>query len=159
MSRAYAIVLLSAFVALGAHAATPQATPGHAAIAPQDIAWGDAPASLPAGAQSAVLYGDPSKEGLFAFRVKFPKGYRLPPHSHPRPEVVTVISGSFGIGLGDTLDESKAKKVPAGGLFSVEPGMAHFGIIDEETVVQINSVGPWGINYINPKDDPRQKTQ
>jgi hypothetical protein len=35
--------------------------------------------------------------------------------------------------------------------------MAHYAFTDEETVVQINSTGPWGINYVNPKDDPDRK--
>jgi quercetin dioxygenase-like cupin family protein len=104
-----------------------------------------------------VLYGDPSKEGLFAIRLKLPKGYRVPPHTHPQPEIVTVISGVFHIGMGDTADDSKAKALPAGSFIAIEPGMAHFAFFDEETVIQTNSKGPWGITYVNPKDDPRKQ--
>jgi hypothetical protein len=67
-----------------------QETGEHKVISPQDIKWGPAPPSLPAGAQAAVLYGDPGKEGLFAFRLKVPKGYHIAPHTHPKPEIVTV---------------------------------------------------------------------
>ena len=107
----------------------------------------------------AVLYGDPSKDGPFAMRLKMPKGYAIPPHSHPKPEIVTVILGTFQIGMGDAADKSKVTALPAGGFFGFPPGMTHFAFIDEDTVVQINSNGPWGLTYVNPKDDPRQKTQ
>jgi quercetin dioxygenase-like cupin family protein len=159
MKGAYTVLLLSTFVIASAGAASSAGTQTQDALAPDEITWSAGPPSLPAGAQSAVLYGDPSKEGVFALRIKFPKGYRIPPHTHPRPEVVTVISGSFAIGMGETLDASEAKKLPAGGFFAIEPGMAHYGIVDEGAVVQINSSGPWAIKYVNPDDDPRQKTQ
>jgi hypothetical protein len=64
----------------------------------QEIKWGPAPPSIPSGAQAAVLHGDPGKEGLFSLRLKLPKGYALPPHTHPKPEIVTVISGTFRLG-------------------------------------------------------------
>jgi quercetin dioxygenase-like cupin family protein len=70
----------------------------HTVIAADAIEWKAAPPSLPAGAQAAVLYGDPAKEGLFAMRLKLPKGYHIPPHTHPKPEVVTVISGTARLG-------------------------------------------------------------
>jgi hypothetical protein len=70
-----------------------------------------------------------------------------------------VISGTFTLGMGEVADRNNAKPLPAGSFFAFAPGMAHYAFTDEETVVQINSTGPWGINYVNPKDDPRQKTQ
>ena len=131
----------------------------HKILTPQDVKWSPAPPSVPKGAEVAVLYGDPAKDGLFAMRLKFPKGYAIPPHSHPKPEVVTVISGNFRIGMGDTADPAKAKALPPGSFFAFEPGMNHFAVADDESVVQINSTGPWGVTYVNAKDDPRQKTQ
>lgn len=135
------------------------ADPHQSVVAPKDIKWAPGPASIPKGAEAAVLFGDPSKEGPFAMRLKMPKGYRIAPHSHPKPEVVTVISGTFRIGMGDTADPGKAQALPAGGFFAFPPGMTHFASVDEETVVQVNSTGPWSINYVNPKDDPRKQTQ
>lgn len=132
---------------------------GSKLVTPEEIQWGAAPASLPAGAQAAVLFGDPSKEGLFALRLKLPKGYAIPPHSHPKPEVVTVISGTFRLGMGETSHSAQAKALPAGSLFAMPPGMVHFASTDEDTIVQLNSVGPWSLTYVNPKDDPRQKSQ
>ena len=132
---------------------------GHTTVAPQEIKWGPAPAVLPAGAEAAVLFGDPSKEGLFALRLKLPEGYSVPPHTHPVDEVVTVISGTFSLGMGETADQSKAQALPAGSFFALPPGTAHYVFIDEETVIQISTISPWGLTYINPEDDPRPKSQ
>jgi quercetin dioxygenase-like cupin family protein len=131
----------------------------HTIVPPQEIKWGPAPAVLPPGAEAAVLFGDPSEEGLFVLRLKFPAGYRVAPHTHPVDEVITVISGTFSMGMGETADQGKAQPLPAGSFFALPPGTAHYVFIDEETVVQISTVGPWGLTYINPKDDPREKTQ
>ena len=121
---------------------------------PQDIKWSPAPPSLPAGAEVALLYGDATKEGLFALRIKVPKGYRVPPHTHPRPEIATVLSGTVRLGM-----EDKDHVFPAGSFYATPPGMVHHFVADEDAVVQVNSTGPWGINYVNRQDDPRQKSQ
>src|SRR5262245_44325955 len=131
----------------------------HTILTPDEVKWGPAPPSIPKGAQAAAIYGDPSKDSLFALRLKMPKGYHIPPHTHPKPEVVTVISGTFRLGMGKTADQSKGQALTAGSFFALEPGMEHFAYADEDTVVQLNSTGPWGLTYVNPKDDPRQKTQ
>ena len=154
----------SALTAVAAFAGVASTAPAemmgdHTVVAPQEIKWGPAPAVLPAGAEAAVLFGDPSKEGLFVLRLKFPAGYSVAPHSHPVDEVVTVISGTFYEGMGETADRRKAQPLPAGSFFARPPGTAHYVFVEEETVVQISTVGPWGLTYINPKDDPRQNTQ
>jgi quercetin dioxygenase-like cupin family protein len=146
-------------LASAASTATAQTADAHKIVSPQEIKWGPAPASLPPGAELAVLYGDPSKEGVFAMRLKAAKGYYIPPHTHPRPEINTVISGTVRLGMGETADHSKAQPLPAGSFFALSPGMAHSVFFDEDTVVQVNTSGPWGINYVNPKDDPRQHSQ
>jgi quercetin dioxygenase-like cupin family protein len=102
--------------------------------------------------------GIASKEGLFALRLKLPKGYHIPPHTHPKPEVVTILSGTLRLGEGSTADQSKANPLPTGSFFVMSPGMQHYVYADEETVLQLNSNGPWGLTYVNEKDDPR-KTQ
>jgi quercetin dioxygenase-like cupin family protein len=130
----------------------------HTMLSANDIKWGPAPKMLPAGAQAAVLFGDPTKEGLFALRLKFPGGYAIPPHTHPVNEVVTVISGTGNLGMGEKADRSATMALPAGSFFALPPGTAHFLFVDEETVVQITTNGPWGLKYINPADDPT-KTQ
>ena len=123
----------------------------------KEIKWQDGPASLPKGAQIAVLEGNPNKEGPFVFRVKVPDGYRIPPHTHPKTERVTVISGTFNIGMGDKFDEKKLKLMPAGTYGFWEAGMKHFVSIKGETVVQFHGMGPWSIQYVNPADDPRNE--
>ena len=114
---------------------------------------------LPTGAQAAVLFGDPTKKGLFALRLKVPAGYAVPPHTHPADEVVTVISGTFNLGMGKTADRGATKALPAGSFVALPPGTPHYVYTDEETVIQINTNGPWGLKYVNPADDPRKKTQ
>lgn len=121
------------------------------------IEWKQGPPSLPPGAKMAVLEGDPSKEGPFVFRVKVPDGYRIPVHTHPKTERVTVISGTFNIGMGDKFDATKTKAMPAGTYGHWETGMKHFVWIKGETVVQFHGIGPWKIEYVNPADDPRNQ--
>lgn len=152
--------LIAALSLAGVASKAPAGTmEGHTIVSPQEIKWGPAPAMLPPGAQAAVLFGNPSKEGLFALRLKLPAGYRVPPHTHPVDEVVTVVSGKFNLGMGETADQSSAQPLPAGSFFALPPGTPHYAFIDEETVIQISTIGPWGLTYVNPADDPRPKSQ
>lgn len=131
--------------------------PTHKVVPADQVSWAAAPPSIPAGAQAAVLHGDPAKEGMFVMRLKMPSGYAIPPHTHPKPEIVTVISGAFSVGMGNVADRAKADALPAGSFFAFDPGLAHYAHVDEETVVQISSTGPWGIKYVNSADNPRHK--
>jgi quercetin dioxygenase-like cupin family protein len=124
---------------------------------PDELKWRDGPPSLPPGAKITVLEGDPGKSGPFVFRVKLPDGYRVPPHTHPKTERVTVISGTFNIGMGDKFDERATKAMPAGTYGYWETGMKHFVWAKGETVVQFHGTGPWSIEYVDPKDDPRNQ--
>jgi ChrR Cupin-like domain len=128
----------------------------HIMLVPSDLKWKDGPASLPGGAKFAVIEGDPSKAGPFTMRFKLPANYIVPPHWHPAIEHITVISGTFYMGIGETFDESHAVKLPAGGFAVMAIGTRHFGFTKEGTVIQVHGVGPWGITYVNPKDDPRK---
>jgi quercetin dioxygenase-like cupin family protein len=122
---------------------------------PDTITWKDGPPSLPAGAKMAVLEGDPTKEGPFVMRLRAPDGYHIPPHTHPKTERVTVISGTFYLAMGEKLDRSNAKKLPAGSFNFWPAGMKHTAWTEGETIIQLHGVGPWQINYLNPADDPR----
>jgi quercetin dioxygenase-like cupin family protein len=123
--------------------------------APTAIEWKDGPAALPAGAKAALLEGDPKKEGPFVMRLQFPDGYHVPPHTHPKTERVTVISGAFYLAMGEKLDRSDAKKLPTGSFGFWPAGMKHAAWAEGETVIQLHGIGPWQINYLNPADDPR----
>jgi quercetin dioxygenase-like cupin family protein len=128
---------------------------GHTILPADAIAWVEAPASLPPGAKSALLYGDPSKPDLFVLRIWFPKGYKLAPHIHPRDEVVTVISGQFLMGYGEKADGEQTHRLTPGTFLMTSANTAHYALFEEDTVLQLNTTGPWGLTYIDPKDDPR----
>jgi hypothetical protein len=129
----------------------------HHVWAPAGLQWGPAPDILPAGGKLAVLEGDPMKAGEFTMRLKMPDGYKIPPHFHARMEHVTLISGSFKIGVGDKFDESKMSALPVGTFVWIKPGMHHFAAAKGETVIQLHGNGPWSLTYLDPKDDPRKK--
>jgi len=130
--------------------------PVHRIIQADGVEWKAGPASIRPGAQAAVLYGDPSKEGIFIMRLKLPAGFRIAPHTHPKPEILTVLSGGFYIGMGTVSDEARSQRLGPGSFFAFDPGLPHYAHVEEETVVQLSSTGPWTINYINPSDDPRK---
>ena len=131
--------------------------PQHIAIDPAEIEWKPGPALLPAGAQIAVLEGDPSKEGPFTIRLQLSAGYKVPPHTHHGIEHLTILSGRAGIGLGETWDGEKIRYEGPGGFFVMQPGVAHFAMIEEDSIVQVHALGPWVLEYVNPADDPRSQ--
>ncbi len=131
--------------------------PKHFMITPADINWVDAPPLLPSGAKVAVLEGDPAKPSSFTMRIKFPAGYRIQPHWHPAVEHATIISGTLNMGIGDKFDPLEGRELPAGSFSMIPAKTNHFAWVKEETVIQVHGIGPWGINYINPSDDPRNK--
>lgn len=124
-------------------------------LTPGEIEWSPGPPSIPEGAEAAVLYGNPGEEGVFALRLKLPDGYHVAPHFHPEPEIVTVISGTFRIGHGENADRDETQALEPGGFFAFPPGMAHYAYSEGETVIQLNSIGPWALEYVNAEDDPR----
>jgi quercetin dioxygenase-like cupin family protein len=119
------------------------------------IEWKAGPAALPPGAKMAVLEGDPTKEGSFVVRFQFPDGYHVAPHTHPKTERVTVISGVLHLATGEALDRNSAKGLPAGSFGFWPAGMKHTAWSEGETIIQLHGIGPWQINYVNPADDPR----
>ena len=122
---------------------------------PSQVKWNKGPASLPPGAEIAVLEGDPSKSGPFVFRVKAPDGFTIPPHTHPKAERITVIARTFHIAMGEKIDKATGKAMPTGSFGYWPAGMKHFAWVVGETIVQFHGEGPWQINYLNPADDPR----
>jgi quercetin dioxygenase-like cupin family protein len=130
----------------------------HIAVQPNALKWGPAPPGLPPGAQVAVVAGNPSSDGAYVVRARLPAGYRIAPHTHPTDENVTVLSGTFHIATGDKFDPKKGEAVRAGGFFTAEKGMQHYGWTMGPAVIQIHGLGPFTINYVDPADDPRNKS-
>jgi len=133
------------------------AAEGHTFVTASDLQWTDVPA-LPPGAKIAVIEGPLNEAVPFTFRIRLPADFKIPAHSHPAIEHVTVISGTFNIGMGDKLDPSKTQAISAGGVAIMQPKMNHFAWTKEETILQVHGVGPWAVNYVDPADDPRKKT-
>ena len=129
---------------------------GHLMISPSELKWGDVP-SLPPGAKLALIEGPLNEAVPVTFRLKFPANFRIPAHWHPGIEHVTVISGTFHMGMGDALDTAKTRALSAGSVAIMPAREHHFAWTGEETIVQIHGVGPWGFVYVNPADDPRKK--
>jgi len=160
----YAPLLLAALLPLGALAAQESQSTGihppqaHV-VTPDHLTWGPAPAILPTGARLAVLEGDPTKAGAFTMRLAMPAGYRIPPHFHQVDEHVTVISGAFQVGMGETFDEGKLTTLPPGTFGVIPPGMRHFARADKATVIQLHGIGPWGLTYVNPTDQPNSASR
>jgi hypothetical protein len=136
-------------------AETPYQGEGHVLTTPSDLDWQPVPSMAP-GAEMAVLEGDLSKEKPFTVRIKLPADYTLAPHIHPEYERVTVLSGTFYFARGEQFDRSKAKALPEGSLAIMSPGDPMFGYTEEEVVIQLHGTGPWGIEYLDSKDDPRK---
>jgi hypothetical protein len=129
---------------------------GHTMIAPSDLKWADVP-SLPPGAKIAVIEGPLNDAVPFTIRLKLPANYKIPAHWHPAIEHLTVLTGTFHMGLGDKLDTAKTHAMAPGGIAIMPPKTHHFGWTAEETIVQLHGVGPWGVTYVDPADDPRKK--
>jgi quercetin dioxygenase-like cupin family protein len=133
---------------------------GHAHViqSPAETAWGPAPPFVPAGAQIAVLSGDPTKPVAYAVRLKFPANYAIPAHWHPTDENVVVTSGALTFGMGDKLNKAAAgnKTLGVGGYALMPAKMNHFAYTNgTETTIVLYGMGPVEFNYVNPADDPR----
>lgn len=156
-----ALILARSFTPLAAQAGSSSAQQtahaAHVLLSPTETNWGNAPASLPPGARAAVIEGNPAQEGPFTLRLLLPDGYRVPPHSHPAIEHLTVISGRFVVGTGERGDFANAKVLPAGGLMVMPAGAVHYVRAEGETVIQLHGIGPWGITYVKSADDPRRR--
>lgn len=125
-------------------------------VPPEQLTWTDAPAVAP-GAKIAVIEGPLNKAVPFTFRLRIPANAKIAPHTHPTFERVTVLSGTFYFAHGDTYDPAKTTALAPGSVAIMPPNTAMFGYTKEDTVIQLHGIGPWGLNYLNPADDPRKK--
>jgi len=160
----FLLVLLPAATALatppGGEASAPAAkgASSHVMLDASKIAWGDVPPFLPPGAQFKAISGDPSKPGgMFVVRLKVPAGYRVPRHWHPNDEHVTIIEGTVKLDMGSGSD-THASQLEAGDYVLLPAHMQHEATAQTAAVVQIHGASPFEINYVDPKDDPRNGT-
>ncbi|MDO8267429.1 MAG: cupin domain-containing protein [Moraxellaceae bacterium] len=128
----------------------------HRMITPGSLTWVDVP-SLPPGAKIAVLEGSMNEAVPFTVRIKVPANYKVPPHWHPTVERITVLSGTFYMGIGDKLNPATSTGLQPGSMMILQPETHHFAWTKEETTVQLHGTGPWGITYVDPANDPRKK--
>ena len=124
-------------------------------VLPQADAAKYAPAAFPPGAQQAIVVGNPKNAEGYMIRVKLSKGTKVAPHTHPNDENVTVIAGTFHIGVGEQFDEAKGQMVKTGGFVSVPKGKPHFAWVSEDSIIQLHGVGPAGATFVNPADAPK----
>jgi quercetin dioxygenase-like cupin family protein len=127
-------------------------------LTPEDIRWETCPPAVPPGARCAVLEGSlAANNALFAFRVKMPDNYRIPPHFHPADEHLIVISGVFNLGHGEKPDPGATRPMTAGSFIVLPKGMPHFASTTGETIIHVYAIGPWGLTYVDARDDSRNR--
>jgi hypothetical protein len=164
MTRAALVAVLVAITAGPAAHAGQQTSPAadahaHKVLTPDALKWGPAPPALPPGAEAAILSGDPAVAGQpFTIRLKFPDGYAIAPHWHPVDEHVTVLQGTLMIGLGDKADPAALEAMGTGAFGFMPKTVRHFARAKGATLIQVNAIGPFEVNYVNASDDPRRKS-
>jgi hypothetical protein len=149
-------LVFSAFATPVVAAQAPYTGEGHIMVTPGELKWVDAPSVGP-GSKIAVIEGPINQAVPFTFQLLLPANFKVAPHTHPAFERVTVLSGTFYFAHGDKYDPAKARALTPGSVAIMPPGTPMFGYTKEETVIQLHGTGPWGLQYIDPADDPRKK--
>ena len=144
-----AFVVMAAVLIADAQAQT--GAGGVVALTPDEMNWKAQGALAARGLQQINLVGDPAKPGPYTLRLKFPKGYRIAPHTHPDSREVTILSGLFATGYGETFDDAKLKALPAGSFYTEPANLPHFIEIKEDTVLQVSGTGPSGRQFVGPE--------
>ena len=142
---------------VGAALAQQAKAPPHVLVTADELKWGEPPPVFEKGASFTVVSGDPGKTGLFVVRLRMPAGYKIAPHTHPTDEHVTVLSGTFALGMGGTFDKAAMKTLPAGGYALLPADMRHFAMAPTAATVQVEGLGPFALTYVNPADDPSKR--
>lgn len=113
-------------------------------VTPSTVKW-EAGTGAFKGLTVAWLAGDPTKTGAWTVRLKAPSGATFPVHYHNDTEVVTIISGTFALAIGDKYDASKLVVLPAGSFVSIPAGVKHFGMAKTDCVVQLSGTKPFAM--------------
>ena len=141
---------------------TPSATPATAETPAmtreEEMQYGPGPDAFPPGVQFCFLHGAPDAAGkMFTVRLRASQGYTFAPHCHPHDEHVTIVSGTMLLGNGTKADRASAQRMGPGSYAFLPKEQFHYAWALDEVVFQVNAVGPFGITYANPEDDPRRK--
>jgi uncharacterized protein (TIGR02246 family) len=118
------------------------------------LAWSDfTPPGFDPGMKLAVLSGDPGKAGEYVLRLMFPAGYKFPVHWHPGVENLTVVSGNFLLGMGNSADWNAVKTYSPGDFLYIPPRHAHYGgsTPGGTSVIQLHGQGPFQVVVGAPK--------
>ena len=141
-------------VALNA-AAVAQSAQGVVAVTPVEMKWTSQGGLAAPGMEQLNLLGDPAKPGPYTLRLKFPKGFKIAPHTHPDSREVTILSGIFATGYGEKFDAANLKILPAGSFYTEPANIPHYIEIKEDAVLQVSGTGPSGRIFVNPPDSPK----
>jgi quercetin dioxygenase-like cupin family protein len=160
MMKVFVLMAMVGVLVFGTVGAASAGMDSHVIAAMSEAKWGAAPPVLPAGAEIAVLAGNPMGATAYTIRLKFPAHYAIPPHSHPTDENVVVTSGALTFGMGEKLmrEDAGNKTLSPGGFALMPAGMNHFAFTGEkETTIVLYGMGPVEFKYVDAKDDPRTK--
>jgi hypothetical protein len=140
---------------LGIPALAQVGQPHPVAMTPSEMSWvSQGPLAAP-GMEQVNLVGDPLKPGPYTLRLKFPKGFKIAPHTHPDAREITIVSGVYATGYGETFDSAKLKVLPIGSFYTEPANLPHFIEIEEDTVLQVSGTGPSGRKFVNPSDNSK----
>ena len=142
-------------VVVSAAAAVAQTAEGVVAMTPAEMKWATQGGLAAPGMEQLNLLGDPAKPGPYTLRLKFPKGLKIAPHTHPDSREVTILSGTFATGYGEKFDVGNLKILPAGSFYTEPANIPHYIEIEEDTVLQVSGTGPSGRRFVNPPETPK----
>jgi len=149
--RNWLLLTTFASAAVGASIAVAQnGAPGVVALTPDEMKWRSQGVLAAPGLEQLNLVGDPARSGPYTIRLRFPKGYRIPPHTHPDAREVTILSGTYATGYGERFDPTNLKILPTGSFYTEPANMPHYIEIKEDVVLQVSGIGPSGRKYVNP---------
>ena len=149
--RNWLLLTTFASAAVGASIAVAQnGAPGVVALTPDEMKWRSQGVLAAPGLEQLNLVGDPARSGPYTIRLRFPKGYRIPPHTHPDAREVTILSGTYATGYGERFDPANLKILPTGSFYTEPANMPHYIEIKEDVVLQVSGIGPSGRKYVNP---------
>jgi quercetin dioxygenase-like cupin family protein len=152
------VAALAVLCLAGGASAQEQKAPAHVLLTPAETKWStEVPPVFEKGMLFTVVSGDPGKPGAYVVRVKMPAGYKIAAHWHPTDENVTVLTGTFALGMGDKFDKAALKEVPAGGFALLPAEMRHFAMAKTAVTIQVHGQGPFTLTYVNPDDDPSKR--